>query len=93
LYHHENYDGSGYPCQIKGNSIPIEARIIRLVDSFDAMTSNRPYRAGLPPAKALNELLQLSGSYYDPALVHSFAELYQEGLLGFNSAQTNHTSL
>lgn len=86
LHHHENYDGSGYPYQIKGTDIPIGARIIRIVDSFDAMTTDRPYRKGQTVEKTLKELAQFAGSYYDPVLVNHFIELCKEGSLFQSSA-------
>ena len=59
LYHHERWDGLGYPARLDGPLIPIEARLIGLADAFDAMTSTRPYRAALTPDAALEELVRL----------------------------------
>ncbi len=72
LHHHEHYDGSGYPKGLKGKHIPIYARIVCIADSFDAMTTDRPYRKKSSMKKALAELEQRSGSYYDPRLVRVF---------------------
>jgi len=67
--HHENYDGSGYPDGLSGESIPIGARIIMIADTIDAMTTDRPYRRALTLQKALEELVKYSGQQFDPKLV------------------------
>ncbi|OLB52153.1 MAG: hypothetical protein AUI08_01405 [Gemmatimonadetes bacterium 13_2_20CM_2_65_7] len=67
--HHENYDGSGYPDGLSGESIPIGARIIMIADTIDAMTTDRPYRRALTLQKALDELVKYSGQQFDPKLV------------------------
>ncbi|MEJ2740153.1 MAG: diguanylate cyclase, partial [Dehalococcoidia bacterium] len=72
LHHHEHWDGSGYPDGLKGDSIPIEARILTIADSFDAMTSLRPYRAPLSYKDAIEELKRCSGTQFDPELVEAF---------------------
>ncbi len=72
LYHHEHFDGSGYPKGLKGKHIPIYARIICIADSFDAMTTNRPYHKKSSKKMALIELEERSGSYYDPKFVRAF---------------------
>ncbi|MBI2413584.1 MAG: response regulator [Deltaproteobacteria bacterium] len=72
--HHENYDGSGYPRNLKGVDIPLPARIIAVVDLYDAMRSDRPYRKGLPLEIVLNEMRRVSGSQLDPELVDLFIE-------------------
>jgi putative nucleotidyltransferase with HDIG domain len=71
-HHHERYDGRGYPDQLKGEEIPFYARIILIADTFDAMTSTRVYRKGLPYEVAFNELVEFSGSQFDPGLVKHF---------------------
>lgn len=71
-HHHERYDGRGYPDQLKAEEIPVYARIILIADTFDAMTSTRVYRKGLPHEVALNELVEFSGSQFDPGLVKHF---------------------
>jgi len=68
-YHHERFDGSGYPAQYSGTDIPFSARIIAVADALDAVTSNRPYRQSLPFAKALEEIRRCSGTYFDPTIV------------------------
>lgn len=72
--HHERYDGKGYPQGLKGDDIPTAARIILIADTFDAMTSTRPYRKGLPYEVAFEELLQFSGTQFDPKLVKLFIQ-------------------
>lgn len=81
--HHERYDGKGYPLGLKGEEIPTAARIILIADTFDAMTSTRPYRKGLPYEVAFDELLQFSGTQFDPKLVQLFIEgMRKEALKG-----------
>lgn len=77
LYHHENLDGSGYPFGLKANKIPLYARILRIVDSFDAMTTNRSYSKALPIVESLRELQLLSGSSYDEELVEEFVSMIE----------------
>lgn len=82
-FHHERFDGKGYPLGLKGDEIPVCARIILIADTFDAMTSTRPYRKGLPYEVAFDELLQFSGSQFDPQLVKLFIEgMRKEALKG-----------
>lgn len=71
-HHHERYDGYGYPSRLKGDDIPLMARIILIADTFDAMTSTRSYRKGLSYKVTFEELEQFSGSQFDPALVTFF---------------------
>ena len=79
LYHHEYFNGSGYPHKKSGDDIPLIARIIAVADAFDAMTSDRPYRKALPVEKALAELERCSGQQFDPAAVRAFVEAHDEG--------------
>ncbi len=72
LHHHERYDGSGYPDKLKGEEIPLEARVIAVADSFDAMTSDRPYRKAMKREKAISEIRQESGKQFDPRVVDAF---------------------
>ena len=82
-FHHERYDGKGYPLSLKGDDIPIAARIILIADTFDAMTSTRPYRKGLPYEVAFDELIQFSGTQFDPHLVKLFIQgMKKEALKG-----------
>ncbi len=78
-YHHERYDGRGYPNGLKGEEIPMVARIIGIVDSYDAMTSNRVYRKRLQDEIVRQELLKGKGTQFDPFLVDRFLELLDEG--------------
>ncbi|MBO8137562.1 MAG: diguanylate cyclase [Desulfotomaculum sp.] len=78
LYHHERYDGKGYPYGIKGNNIPLFGRIAAVADSFDAMTTNRPYKKALNYHQAVNELLKNSGSQFDPEMVKCFISSVKE---------------
>lgn len=80
-YHHERYDGKGYPEGLKAESIPLVARIIGLVDSYDAMTSNRVYRRRLTDDIVMDELRKGKGTQWDPELVDIFLELIKEGAL------------
>ncbi len=83
-YHHERFDGRGYPSGLKGDEIPIVARIIGIVDSYDAMTSNRVYRKRLQDEMVRQELVRGKGSQFDPYLVDQFMELLEEGNLQQN---------
>ena len=75
LHHHENYDGTGYPGGLKGEEIPIGSRIVSVIDAFDAMVSNRPYRQGMPFEEAERRLLAASGTQFDTRVVNSFLPL------------------
>lgn len=76
LHHHEKYDGDGYPLGISGNSIPLESRIICVADSYDAMTSDRPYRNCLTHNVAIDELIKFKGIQFDPIIVEAFLKIY-----------------
>jgi HD-GYP domain-containing protein (c-di-GMP phosphodiesterase class II) len=78
LYHREKYDGTGYPSGLKKEQIPVGARIMAVVDAFEAMTRGRPYKAKLTLAQALDELLHNSGTQFDPKVVKCFSELYKQ---------------
>ncbi len=75
-HHHERWDGTGYPDSLKGNEIPFLARIIAVADSYDAMTSNRPYRTARENGKALDEIRRCSGTQFDKAVVDAFHAIY-----------------
>jgi len=79
LSHHERWDGSGYPQQLAGQAIPVEARIVAVADVFDALTSRRPYKEPWPMQDALDWLARQAGTHFDPALVSEFAAL-REGV-------------
>jgi len=76
-WHHEKYDGSGYPEGLKGEAIPLIARIISVADTFDAMTTDRPYRKGLSSSEALDELKAKASSQFDPVVVNAFVKAYR----------------
>ena len=80
-YHQESYDGSGYPEGLKGDQIPIGARIATAVDSFDAMITDRPYRKGMTVTEAIEELKRNRGTQFDPLVVDTMIALYEEGNL------------
>jgi diguanylate cyclase (GGDEF)-like protein/putative nucleotidyltransferase with HDIG domain len=77
-HHHENWDGTGYPSRLKGTDIPIGARILSVVDCFDALTSDRPYRPRLADKEAIDILLARRGSMYDPLIVDTFIKVHAE---------------
>jgi putative nucleotidyltransferase with HDIG domain len=81
LHHHERFNGGGYPLGITGYEIPLEARIITVADSYDAMVSDRPYRKGLPEDLAINELIKNTGIQFDELVVQAFLELKHKGLV------------
>ena len=77
-HHHENWDGTGYPDQLKGSAIPIGARILSVVDCFDALTSDRPYRPRLSDGEALRILQERRSRMYDPLVVDTFVSVYKQ---------------
>lgn len=81
-HHHERYDGKGYPDGIAGERIPLGARILAVADSYDAMTSDRPYRAAMTVHQAVQELLAHAGTQFDPAIVRVFVEVLREKFPG-----------
>lgn len=81
MYHHERYDGQGYPFGVKGEAIPLEARIVAVADAWDAMTSQRVYRANLSEDKALQVLRNYSGAQWDPKVIEAFFKAHGKGRL------------
>lgn len=81
LYHHERYDGKGYPKKLKGENIPLYARIIGVADALDAMNSDRCYRPHLKPEVIKQELKKNSGSQFDPDIVECALELIEDGII------------
>ena len=77
-YHHEFYNGKGYPFQVKGEEIPIGARVIAIADAYDALVSFRPYRDGLTPSEAINVIKQKSGEQFDPAVLNVFLQVIDD---------------
>jgi putative nucleotidyltransferase with HDIG domain len=78
LYHHERWDGNGYPSGRAGEEIPLEARVLAVADAFDAMTSDRPYRRALDYDAAVAEVARCGGTQFDPQIVSVFLELFAE---------------
>jgi HD-GYP domain-containing protein (c-di-GMP phosphodiesterase class II) len=77
--HHEKWDGSGYPRGLLGEQIPFAARLFAIVDVFDALTNDRPYRSAWTASQALAYVIQQSGSHFDPQVVELFVRLMAEG--------------
>ena len=79
--HHENWDGSGYPQQLAGETIPFSARVVKVTDVFDALTSHRPYKEPWPIEAALNILREQSGKQFDPDIIAAFLRLHEAGTI------------
>jgi len=80
-YHHEHYDGTGYPSGLKGDSIPLDARILAVADAYDAMTSKRPYRLWqASQEEAIKELESCAGTQFDPEIVRVFVNILRNEL-------------
>jgi HD-GYP domain-containing protein (c-di-GMP phosphodiesterase class II) len=77
-YHHERYDGRGYPEGLAGDSIPLHARIMAVADLFDAVTTERPYHAALSPQEAIAYIQNESGKHFDPKIVEVFVRAWQK---------------
>ena len=86
LFHHERWDGGGYPTGCAGVQIPLEARILSVVDCFDAMTSDRAYRSALPPEAAAAEVDRCAGAQFDPDVAVAFLAAWESGALGVTAA-------
>ena len=80
LHHHERWDGAGYPTGRAGSAIPLEARILGVVDSYDAMTSDRPYRAALRIEQAAEEVDRCAGTQFDPDVAAAFLDAWESGV-------------
>jgi HD-GYP domain-containing protein (c-di-GMP phosphodiesterase class II) len=76
-HHHENWDGTGYPDGLRGKAIPIGARVLSIVDCYDALTSDRPYRRALSHGSAVAMIHERSGTMYDPEIVSAFLRIVQ----------------
>jgi len=81
LHHHERFDGRGYPHGLAAENIPLSARILCVADCFDAMTSDRPYRKGMPVDDAVSELFKNKNTQFDPELVDIFLGLVEDGMV------------
>ncbi|OSM04986.1 response regulator [Magnetofaba australis] len=94
LTHHERWDGSGYPTGLQGEEIPVFGRICAIADVFDALTSTRPYKAAWPQEKAVEEIVTMSGTHYDPELVQAFVRALpriRQIAKGFADEPVSHT--
>lgn len=80
LYHHERYDGKGYPEGLKGEEIPLMSRIIAVADTYDAISSSRAYRSARPKSEAFDTILKAAGTQLDPDLVKAFEQVYQRDI-------------
>jgi HD-GYP domain-containing protein (c-di-GMP phosphodiesterase class II) len=81
LYHHENYDGKGYPKGLRAKDIPLQARIVAVADAFDAMTTNRPYSIAMSHESAINRLNEMAGIRFDPEVVAAMTQAFYSGKL------------
>ncbi|HKC77233.1 MAG TPA: HD-GYP domain-containing protein [Gaiellaceae bacterium] len=79
LFHHERWDGKGYPSGLRGETIPVGARLLAIADAFDAMISPRPYRRALTHEHALGEVEEGAGAQFDPVAAELFVETWAEG--------------
>jgi putative nucleotidyltransferase with HDIG domain len=75
LYHHEAFDGHGYPAGLRGEEIPLSARMLAIVDAYDALTSQRPYKPALSSLEAWEQLMLSAGTHFDPVLLDAFIDL------------------
>ena len=80
-WHHENWDGTGYPDGLKGKAIPLSARIVRLADTYDSLIMKRPYKQPWPEDVAYKEIIINSGVYFDPEVVDAFKRLHEKGII------------
>jgi HD-GYP domain-containing protein (c-di-GMP phosphodiesterase class II) len=90
--HHERYDGQGYPHQLRGETIPLAARILSVLDAYVAMTSSRPYRKTRTHADAIQEILRCAGTQFDPEVVRAFADIERRGLLNSGTPEPTRLS-
>lgn len=88
--HQERYDGSGYPRGLAKESIPLGARIFAVIDTFDAITNNRPYRKARPYAVAREEIIRGAGTQFDPEVVRAFLTIPEPELLGLSGTASEH---
>ncbi len=91
-HHHERWDGRGYPDGLQGDAISLLARVVGLVDAFDAMTSDRPYRQGMPPGAAFAEIARQSGKQFDPTCAAAFASIRELIQREMHARNVRHTA-
>lgn len=89
LFHHERWDGTGYPTRRAGRAIPLEGRVLAAVDAFDAMTSRRPYRDAQPAEWAIGEVGRCAGSQFDPEVAQALVDAYAAGELDLDRARAD----
>lgn len=82
LFHHERWDGCGYPTRRRGDDIPLPGRLLAVADAYDAMTSERSYRDPVAPVDAIDEVERCAGTQFDPELTRLFVEAFEAGELG-----------
>lgn len=92
LYHHEHWDGRGYPIGVEGDAIPAEARVLAVVDAFDAMTTDRSYRRAITAERAVAELERCAGTQFDPEVVRVFVAAWRDGLPGDAASPLAHAA-
>jgi HD-GYP domain-containing protein (c-di-GMP phosphodiesterase class II) len=92
-YHHERWDGNGYPYKLKGEEIPLIARVVSVADTYDAMVSTRPYRKGMDPKIAFDEITKYSGTQFCPTVVTAFVEAFKHEKMGKGSGGWTGNSL
>jgi HD-GYP domain-containing protein (c-di-GMP phosphodiesterase class II) len=80
-HHHERYDGKGYPDGLKGDEIALGAQIISVADAYDAMTSSRPYRRGLPPKQAARQIMKNTGIQFNPRVAEAFVTVFESHIM------------
>ncbi len=86
--HHESLDGRGYPYALKGDQIPLMPRIIMVADTFDAMTTNRPYQAAMDPEYVIRIINSLASTKFDPVVVAAMTKIFETGKLRIQRAAT-----
>jgi putative nucleotidyltransferase with HDIG domain len=89
-YHHEHYDGTGYPDQLKGEDIPLDARVLAVADTYDAMTSPRPYRRAHSLEEAVEYIAQSAGSHFDPRVANAFLSISSPELVCVQASDIAH---
>lgn len=89
-YHHENWDGSGYPCGLKGKEIPLAARIVKVVDVYDAMLNQRAYKDRIPKEEALEWMADGAGKCFDPDIIQVFLKIHRNFIYDADAVKKYH---